>query len=298
METTELKRFWNDITAFQPSEKRAIIALLIIGLGIAGIAQYKPRARSVPIYFYHADTTIQSEQFFTERSANEFANSAEHIQKKQFNPNTASVEVLMSMGLKAKVAHTIIHYRNKGGKFFKKEDLKKIYGLSANEYNQIEAFISLDSKGDDKENSFSSKEPKREQYVEKTWTIDVNKADQEEFEKLYGIGKYLANKIVHFRNKLGGFHHIEQVGETYGLEDSTFQKIKSKLVCPNPELHQLSINESTYETLEAHPYISKYLAEDIVKYREKNGKFTDLAQLLQLKNIKSDFQKIIPYLTL
>ena len=41
-----------------------------------------------------------------------------------------------------------------------------------------------------------------------------------------GIGAKLASRIIHFRGKLGGFYQIEQVGETFGLPDSSFQKIK------------------------------------------------------------------------
>ncbi|NJL77073.1 MAG: helix-hairpin-helix domain-containing protein, partial [Saprospiraceae bacterium] len=35
-----------------------------------------------------------------------------------------------------------------------------------------------------------------------------------------------ANRIVKFREALGGFASVEQVAETYQLPDSTFQKIK------------------------------------------------------------------------
>ncbi|MBK7957517.1 MAG: helix-hairpin-helix domain-containing protein [Bacteroidetes bacterium] len=274
------------------------MVLLIIGLAIVGINQYKPRARSIPLYFYRVDTVALADQKVDHNPVAELHKHEAESRKSYFNPNTASVEVLMGLGLKSKVAHTIIHYRNKGGKFYKKEDMKKIYGLSAAEYKGIEGYIQLEPKGDKKESFASNASFKNTSRAESGWTIDINKANCEEFEKLYGIGKYLAAKIVNFRTKLGGFHRIEQVGETYGLEDSTFQKFKEKLICPSPILAQLSINEASYEALEAHPYISKYLAEDIVKHREKHGKFTDMAQMLQLKNIKNDFQKIIHYLTL
>ncbi|MBP7477500.1 MAG: helix-hairpin-helix domain-containing protein [Chitinophagales bacterium] len=179
METTELKRFWSDITAFQPSEKRAIMVLLIIGLAIVGINQYKPRARSIPLYFYHVDTVALTDQNVDHNLVVDLHKHEAESRKSYFNPNTASVEVLMGMGLKSKVAHTIIHYRNKGGKFYKKEDMKKIYGLSAAEYKGIEAYIQLESKGDKKESVPSNAAFRNTPRVESGWTIDINKANQE-----------------------------------------------------------------------------------------------------------------------
>lgn len=46
---------------------------------------------------------------------------------------------------------------------------------------------------------------------------------------LPGIGSKLANRIVTFREKLGGFYAVEQLKETYGLPDSTFQMLKPYL---------------------------------------------------------------------
>ena len=59
--------------------------------------------------------------------------------------------------------------------------------------------------------------------------VDINLADTSDFINLPGIGSKLSQRIIAFRNKLGGFYSIDQVGETYLLPDSTFQKIKPGL---------------------------------------------------------------------
>lgn len=53
----------------------------------------------------------------------------------------------------------------------------------------------------------------------KPFFIDVNKADSAGFEKLYGIGPKLASRIVKYREWLGGFTHVEQVKEVYGIAE-------------------------------------------------------------------------------
>src|SRR6185369_5391347 len=66
--------------------------------------------------------------------------------------------------------------------------------------------------------------------TEKRFEItDINDADSAAWSRFPDIGGNLASRIVHFRERLGGFYQIDQVGETFGLPDSSFQKIKSFL---------------------------------------------------------------------
>lgn len=67
---------------------------------------------------------------------------------------------------------------------------------------------------------------KKDRYKKPNYTtIDINTADTTAFIALPGIGSKLANRIVSFRSKLGGFNSVEQIREVYGLKDSVFQLI-------------------------------------------------------------------------
>lgn len=46
-----------------------------------------------------------------------------------FDPNQTSRDQLMSLGFTGFLADRIVNYRNKGGRFFAKADLLKIYGM-------------------------------------------------------------------------------------------------------------------------------------------------------------------------
>jgi competence ComEA-like helix-hairpin-helix protein len=75
---------------------------------------------------------------------------------------------------------------------------------------------------------------KQASYVPKTFEpVDINSADTTPFIALPGIGAKLAQRIIKFRDKLGGFYSIDQVAETFGLPDSTYQKIKPRLIIKN-----------------------------------------------------------------
>lgn len=128
--------------------------------------------------------------------------------------------------------------------------------------------------------------------------FDINTADTSAFIALPGIGNKLANRIISFREKLGGFYKIEQVAETYGLQDSVFQKIKSKLLATNPVLKQLDINTAGPDELKQHPYIRYILANAIVQYRTQHGNFNSVSDIKRIQIVTDEiFDKLAPYLT-
>lgn len=222
----------------------------------------------------------------------------------RFDPNTASPDQLTQLGLRDRTVQILTNYRNKGGKFRKADDLQKIYGLRPEEFERLKPFIVIESAQD--QNSFQYTkhenapyaETPRKEFRRKVVVIDINMADTTAFQSLYGIGSKLASRIVNFRNKLGGFYSIEQVGETYGMPDSTFQKIKSYLRLGDAGIRKMNINTASYEELNAHPYISSKLAYLIMKHRKENGNFNDLDPLKDLVSQTNDsFEKVVNYLT-
>jgi len=116
---------------------------------------------------------------------------------------------------------------------------------------------------------------------------------------LPGIGSKLASRIITFRDKLGGFYSIDQVAETYGLPDSTFQKIKQYLKLDNSLVKKVNINTTTVDELKAHPYFKFSLANPIVAYRNEHGAFTKIEDIKKIMAVTDEiYKKIAPYLTL
>jgi competence ComEA-like helix-hairpin-helix protein len=115
---------------------------------------------------------------------------------------------------------------------------------------------------------------------------------------LPGIGSKLANRIIRFRDKLGGFYSVEQVGETYGLPDSTFQKIKPFLILGDRPLVRININTADAATLKEHPYIGWTAARALVAYRAQHGPFSTIEDVEKVSPILADqIKRLIPYLS-
>lgn len=228
-------------------------------------------------------------------------NDNNHAALFYFDPNTLSAEEWEKLGVRPKTIQTIQNYLSKGGRFSEPEDIDHIFGLSDNEVQRLLPYVRIEhpssASGPYTENkprsfspAFSSKN--------NTLMLNINNADTLQWKLLPGIGPGYARRIVNYRNKLGGFHSIEQVAEVYGMPDSVFQKIKPQLQISEAPLVKININTATAEALMEHPYISKNLARLITGYRQQHGPYKSLADLKKLALVSEDiYLKINTYLS-
>ena len=121
----------------------------------------------------------------------------------------------------------------------------------------------------------------------KTWVdpvavivpIPINSADSSDFEKLPGIGPVLARRIVRYRTLLGGFYDAGQLKEVYGISDSLYSTISSRLLADTLGIEKLNLNEATENELARHPYIGRYAARGIIRYRSRVQTIRSLDEL-------------------
>jgi len=206
--------------------------------------------------------------------------------------------------LRDKTIHTIQNYLSKGGRFKKSEDLQRIYGLFPNEFERIAPYIKIETIDETNSNKSFTDKPLTGNMPAKTYPpryaiLDINLADTTAFISLPGIGSKLAARIVNFRDKLGGFYAVAQVGETFGLPDSTFQKIKQYLKLENTSIKKININTATVDELKLHPYIRWGLANPIIAYRNEHGPFLKVEDLKKVMAVTEEiYNKMAPYLSL
>lgn len=223
---------------------------------------------------------------------NSFVTSDQNAQFFEFDPNIAGSDEWRKLGVKESVVHTILKYREKGGRFREAEDLRKIFGLPHGLCERLIPYVRISESSTSASENSKYRGAKR-QIVE----LNVNTASLEEWKQLEGIGDGYATRIIKYREKLGGFYSVHQVSETYGLPDSVFQKIKPKLVCSGAIQRYLDLNHSEVEELKIHPYIHINLAKSIVMFRNQHGPFQSVADIQKIATIDHTlFQKILPYL--
>lgn len=222
-----------------------------------------------------------------------------------FNPNSSKLEELISLGLDSVIAARIIKYRNKGGVYRQKSDLKKIYGLSANQYNTLHDYIDLPDQIINSTASVHQPELTRTNRVvpvakeESLPIFDINLADTSMLQSIRGIGTVLAQRIVSFRGKLGGYVALNQLYQVYHLDSTVVDRLKKvSIIAPNFTPNKIQINMDKVEEIASHPYITWNQAKLLIAYRAQHGAFSTTKDLTEVYSFDEQLvQKISPYIT-
>lgn len=222
-----------------------------------------------------------------------------------FNPNTVSLNQLLKLGFKEKAAKRFLKFRNKGFVFKKKQDLKKLYGMTDDFYAQLEPYLLLEEKQAEKRNDATEntstislplpeiKTPPTTQ-TKKQVLIELNSADSLVLLEVDGIGPSFAKRILKYRGMLGGFVSLEQLKEVYGITDDVYQQIYQAFTLDASKIKKLNLLKDDFKTINKHPYLSYQLTKSIFDWRRK----TEI-NALTLKGIINDDQlyaKLLPYL--
>ncbi len=205
-----------------------------------------------------------------------------------FDPNTVTEEKLKMLGLGHTTIKAWLKYRAKGGRFYKKEDVGKLYTLSRDDYQRIAPYIEIIAPA-----GLSVRKEEGLRYP-----IELNGAAEKELIALKGIGPVFARRIINFRDALGGFVTVTQLKEVYGLPDSTYQYLKDKFTLDVQLQKKIRLNSCNVDELAGHPYISRQLAARIIQFRNDLNGFDSITQLRQVPLINDEkYRKIAPYLS-
>ncbi len=297
-----IQKFIKDYLSFGRKDRAGMIALLVLILAIYFLPLvFTPKAEPFPIrkgsLMARAMDSLDARE--TIKDSSSWTEPAPARAKPLpttlfiFDPNLISGEEWMRLGLPPRTVKTILKYRSKGGRFYKPEDLERIWGLPPGFYERVKTYILITPIPGKTTVAVPILAEKKKKILQ---PVSVNEADTTAFIDLPGIGSKLAARIISFREKLGGFYSVDQVGETYGLPDSSFQKIRPYLANAGT-VRQLDLNAATAEELKDHPYFRWTLARAIVAYRNQHGPFKDLSELKNISVIdEASYQRIVHYL--
>lgn len=218
-----------------------------------------------------------------------------------FDPNRASIEDFQALGFSSALAIRIDRYRQKGGKFVVKKDILKIYGVDSSFYTQIYSYIDLPETRTFEKTQKQNKDVKgKDAPVVELAKFDLNKADTIQLMNVAGIGTKRSQRIVKYRDALGGFITMDQLQEVFGLDSVVVRRLlKASFIMENFRPVTININTSDEKRLAFHPYLSNAAARSIVAYRFQHGEFKTIEELRNIHALdEKTIQKITPYLTL
>jgi competence protein ComEA len=214
---------------------------------------------------------------------------------KPINPNSATYNDLTAIGFTKKQAAIIYNYRKKGGQFYYKEDIFKVYSIDSACFDKVGKYLELPNKSkiEENKNIRPTVKLKKEKKI-----VDLNDADSISLLSIYGIGPYLAHQIINYRNRLGGFISVAQMKEVQGMHTENYNELITNFIIES-QPKRININSAEIKTLALHPYSNWQLAKLIVNYRNQHGAYHQLSDLNSIFGIdKVTLTKILPYLSI
>ncbi len=219
------------------------------------------------------------------------------IRLRHFNPNTADSTTLLELGLKPWQVRNMLKYRAKKGVYRKKEDLKRLYGMTDSIYNTLEPYIDIPPADSIRKDTLQT-DSIIKQYIsrKKDTIIELNSADTALLQVIRGIGKYTAVKIVRYRNQLGGYYSTEQLREIEQTEKIEWDSVIPHFILNTDSVKRIRVNYASIDALQRHPYISFTQAKALYTQRRRQIRLTSIGELKSLPFTDSEIEKIEPYL--
>lgn len=299
---------------FTKKERNGIIVLLFLLIILIIVNQYLNFSSNENIVLMDDESKKQIEQFENslkekardvKKVKNQYISTNNDYQKSDswfipdslfpFDPNTVSKKELQKLGFANFQIHTLIKYRNAGGHFYTNEDLLKVYGIEESQFNQLKSYISIIDKYEKKDNEQKKENSRKNENAD--LMIEINSSTKDSLMKIKGIGPYFAERIIKYRDLLGGFVSKKQLFEVYGLDSALVNSIGHQIEIDSSLINKINLNQVEYKELIRHPYINKYQTQSLIKFRELKGKFNSIEEIDEHNLLPYEtFRKVKPYL--
>jgi competence ComEA-like helix-hairpin-helix protein len=225
----------------------------------------------------------------------------------EFNPNEIDLDSWVLLGFSEKQAQSIIKYREKGGYFYKKEDLKRLYVVDDSLYILLEPYVVLEGKS----------KPRSNYSADKCYFVKLTEDTVPVYEGFSELEKVVCNKKNGvYSYYIGGFSNVESAKEVqlqavplgfnttevkllscdFGFvinkskTDNKYKKNefgKGNATSLKSELNNFKVKINSADTtgFKSLKGIGSYYSSKIVKYRKALGGFTSVEQLKEVYGI-------------
>ena len=121
-------------------------------------------------------------------------------------------------------------------------------------------------------------------------------AAAEDLRSLPGVGPVLSQRIVRFREVLGGFHNIDDLYEVYGLDSSVVDGAKACITVDATLVRPVCLDTVSFQSLLKHPRFDIETTKKLMRTRGRSVHTLDV--ILGRSRLDSAvLRKVQPYLT-
>lgn len=285
---------------YSKNQKRGVFFLILLIIGIQLVYF---------LYNFNNDTELVPEDKEIIRLQKEIdslkliANQSKNKTIYPFNPNYITDFKGYQLGMSVDEIDRLLEYR-KSGKFVNSAmEFQKVTKISNSLLDSISPYFKFP---DWANNKIIKKIDKTEKTTKKQTVITpkpiakkgLNTATKEQLKKINGIGDKLAERIIKYRKRLGGFSLDQQLYEVYYLEPDVAKRVLENFtVLQPPKIKKLNINTASFKEVLAIPYIDYELTKKIFNYRDLAAEIQDLEELKEIEGFPvKKFDRIALYL--
>jgi DNA uptake protein ComE-like DNA-binding protein len=251
---------WKSYFIFSKKEQRGIMVLGIILLGTMLLG----------ILFPRKETSINS-------------TAQQRGPLFYFDPNTMDSITAIRLGIPSRQVITLMRYRNKGGRFYRKEDLAKLYGLKKDLVEKLIPYVVI--KNLDKNTTYRKmvdydyqkfgnriglvKEDGNKNLNE--WSIDINLADEKQWAAKTKLSPAIIQNIIRYKNYLGGFTNLNQIKKVYGFTEANYYLLKPHLQLGKMNKRKPNASSMSFESWKALGIFQDREIVQILRIRKEKG---------------------------
>lgn len=281
---------------FRKSDRKGIVALGCIAVFALGVLmvldrmeEQKEQSMDTPVFLedYHKKPLSVSKKRL-------------HV----FDPNTVDSLTLVQLGVKPWKVKNFLHYRAAGKVFHSAEDIGDTYGWTAEDVQRLTPYVSVGTAYQKRKETprFEERKEHKEEGAKPVETkkfhtltkVDVNEADTAMLRRIPGIGEKISVAIVRYRQRLGGFHSVEQLREISIVSPELLEWFT---ISSSAAVQKIHLNKASFQVLNSHPYISYEQTKALLQYIRLYGKVKDEETLLATGIFtKEELEKLRPYI--
>ena len=212
-----------------------------------------------------------------------------------FNPNFISDYKAYILGISAHQLSRLQAFRETGKYVNSAKEFQEVTGVSDSLLATIAPLFKFPDWVSKKKNgSFYSYDNKTSAKIVKK---DLNTATVEDLLPIRGIGEKLSERILKYRERLGGFSSKKQLGEVYGLSEEVITEVWKYFDLLTPaQITKIDLNLAPKKELSKVPYLNYKEVEALLIFRSEQGNLSSLNDLQAIGFSQEKIEQLSWYL--
>ena len=217
-----------------------------------------------------------------------------------FNPSFLTDYKGYQLGMSTTEIDRLLQHRKQGKYINSEKEFQQVTGISDSLLQAIAPYFKFPDWVLEKRNrkprriAFAEENTRESEFI----VQDLNTATAEDLKKINGVGDKLSQRIIKYRNILGGYLINEQLYEVYYLDKEVADRVLERFqVISPPEIEKINVNTATFKEVLAIVYIDYELTKKIFDYRDEVAEIQSLEELKKIEGFPLDkFDRIALYL--